>query len=423
MKFVESKIVELKSSFTKSLLKTVSAFSNFFDGTIYIGVDDQGNVIGIENIYKEKIRIENIINTSISPKPNFDLNVIKLDTHLVIEIIVYKGDLAPYYFDQKAYIRNDTSTIPLDGNHLTRLILKSKNLTFDQMPTDQKSLTFNVLEKKLKDALKIESISTEILKTLGLYHQDGYNHAALLLSDHHDLSSSYIDIAKFKLDTNTFYDRKRLSNLSMLSYFDELMTIFKLQYPEYDIIKGIQREKKELIPLVAFREAISNALLHRDYLIQSGVQISFFENRIEISSPGGLPEGMDENQFFKGLTSVSRNPILTGVFFRLNLIEQFGTGVNRIIENYKHYHMKPSFIILDNQIRIILPITNFDYTLLEKVESIKAYLRAFPNSSRESIEQAIKIEKHTLLRRLQDLEQDGIVKKNGAGPNTTYLIP
>jgi ATP-dependent DNA helicase RecG len=198
------------------------------------------------------------------------------------------------------------------------------------------------------------------------------------------------------------------------------MTYFQTQYPSYQTIEGIQRTTKEQVPLVAFREALSNAIIHRDYLLNSGVQISMFENRIEIVSPGGLPEGMDEEQYYRGLTSLSRNPIISNVFFRLNLIEQFGTGIKRILDSYKRYKIKPSFDIQKHQIRIVLPVTNFDYTKLEKKEAILSYLRAYPKSSRQSIEDTIKIEKSTLIRRLNELVEQGLVSKSGNGPSTTY---
>lgn len=420
MMFIESKTTELKEKYTKSVLKTVSAFSNYNDGIIYIGIRDNGDIVGLGNINIEKIDIENAINTSVTPKPFFDLNVIEVNNKSILEIIVYKGDNGPYYYQNTAYMRNDTSTIPVDGINLTRLILKSKNLTYDRLTSDVKNLNFKYLERKLKDILNIDDVNIAILITLGLYSDESFNNAALLLSDDGKIDQSFIDIARFKLDTNIFLDRKRFEHKSLLQYFDETMDEFKIRYQPYQVVDGIQRTTKELIPLIAFKEALTNAIIHRDYLLNAGVQIAMFENRIEIASPGGLMEGIDEEQFYKGLSSLSRNPIVTNVFFRLAIIEQFGTGINRIIDSYKPYKIHPSFEILKHQIRIILPVTNFDYTKLEKKEAITSYLKAFPKSPRQSIENAIKIEKSSLIRRLNELEQSGIVYKNGNGPSTVY---
>jgi ATP-dependent DNA helicase RecG len=364
--------------------------------------------------------IENSINSTITPKPFFDMNIIEFGGKTILEIKVYKGDNGPYYYQNTAYMRNDTSTVPVDGSNLTRLTLISKNLTYDQLKVSQSDLSFNYLKEKMSSVLHVTDINQAVLTTLGLFIDKTYNNAALLLSDNGSASQSYVDIARFKLDTNIFLDRKRFENQSLLKYFDQSITYFQTQYPSYQSVEGIQRTTKEQVPLVAFREALSNAIIHRDYLLNSGVQISMFENRIEIVSPGGLPEGMDEEQYYRGLTSLTRNPIIANVFFRLNLIEQFGTGIRRIIDSYKLYKIQPSFDIQKFLIRIILPVTNYDYSKLEKKEAILAYLHAFPKSSRQNIENAIKIEKSTLIRRLNELDEQGFVSKSGNGPTTIY---
>ena len=421
MKFCESKIVELKEKYTKSLLKTISAFSNFHDGQIYIGINDKCEIVGLPKIHEEKIIIENSINTTITPKPFFDMNILEIDGKTILEIKVYKGDNGPYYYQNTAYMRNDTSTIPVDGSNLTRLILMSKNLSYDQLKVSQLNLSFNYLQSKMSSILQVTEMNQAVLTTLGLFSEKAFNNGALLLSDNGGLSQSFIDIARFKLDTNIFMERKRFENQSLLQHFDQSMSYFLVQYPSFQSIDGIQRTTREQIPIVAFREALTNAIIHRDYLINSGVQLSMFDNRIEIVSPGGLPEGMDEEQYYRGLTSLSRNPIIANVFFRLNLIEQFGTGIKRIIDSYRHYHIKPSFDIQKSQIRIILPVTNFDYTKLETKEAILSYLRAYPSSSRQNIADVIQTEKNTLIRRLNELVEIGLVSKRGNGPSTVYF--
>lgn len=421
MKLIESYNVELKEKFTKKMLKTISAYSNYHDGYIYIGVNNNGEIIGLPNIVQEKLNIENMINTTIKPTPFFEMNIIKIEQKEILEILVYKGENGPYYYDNVAYMRNDTSTIPLDGPNLTRLVLASKNTSYDQLKVSNNDLSFNYLEEKIRSILNIQKINIDILTILGLYKNNAFNNGALLLSDKSDISQSYIDIARFKLDANIFLDRRRFENRSILEYFDQVMRYFQEQYPPYQIIDGAQRITKEQVPLVAFRETLSNAIIHRDYLMNTGIQISMFDNYIEFVSPGGLPEGMDEEQYYRGLTSLPRNPIIANVFFRLNLIEQFGTGIKRIVDSYKQYRMKPYFEIRKSQIKVILPITDFDYSRLEKKEAILSYLRANPKSSRQKIEDAVKLDKNTLIRRLNEFEKKGVVSRIGNGPSTVYV--
>jgi ATP-dependent DNA helicase RecG len=193
-------------------------------------------------------------------------------------------------------------------------------------------------------------------------------------------------------------------------------------YQPYQVIEGMRRVTKYPIPIEAFREALANAVVHRDYLYKSGVQIAMFDNRIEIRSPGGLPEGVTEEMYYANLSSEPRNPILADVFKRLGIIEKWGTGVKKIIDNYKKENSHPSFKIEQTQITVILPVLNYDYTLLETNRAIMAYLGAFPNSPRSDIEEALKIEKTTLIRKLNELLKDGEIISNGRGPTVTYNI-
>lgn len=245
------------------------------------------------------------------------MNIIEIDGKSILEINVFKGDNGPYYYQNMAYMKNDTSTISVDGSNLTRLILNSKNLTYDQLKVSQVDLSFNYLKDKMSSVLYVTDINQAVLTTLGLFSDKALNNGALLLSDNGDVRQSFIDIARFKLDSNTFLDRIRFENQSLLQYFDQTMSYFQTQYPPYQTIENIHGITKEQIPIIAFREALSNAIIHRDYLLNSGVQLSMFENRVVIVSPGGLPEGMDEEQYYRGLTSLSRNPIIANVFLGL----------------------------------------------------------------------------------------------------------
>lgn len=189
-----------------------------------------------------------------------------------------------------------------------------------------------------------------------------------------------------------------------------------------DWFKDFNRVKKERIPAEAYREALTNAIIHRDYLIQGGVQVAMYDNRIEIISPGGLPNDMNEDLYFKGLTSISRNQVLSYVFYRLGIIERFGTGVKRIIEKYNEYGSKASFILKDNQIRIVLPVIDYDYSKMRIEVAIKEYLRAYPNSSRLEIEKEILVDRMKTIRTLNKLIEENLIEKQGDGPATTYNL-
>ncbi len=421
MMYKESKTVELKEKYSKTILKTISAFSNYQDGKIYIGINDLGEIVGVEDVYDLKLNLENTINDSISPRPNYDFNVLEDGGKTILEIIVYKGDDGPYYYDGKAYVRNDTSTVSVEGVNLTRLILQSKNLSFDRIKIETKNLKFSFFEKYVAEKLGIKEINESVLKTFGLLQDEKFNNGAALIADNGQIEHSYLDIARFKLYPNEFLDRIQFKNDSILKFYQEVMNYFNNYYAPYQKVKGFDRVLKERIPKEAFRETIANAIVHRDYLIKSGVQIAMFENRIEVRSPGGLPDGVSEKMYFEGLTSISRNPIISYIFFRLGIIEQFGTDINKIINSYKKYNLRPFFKIEKEQIKIVLPVIDYDYLKLDKVEGIVAFLQAYPESRRTEIQEALKIEKSFAIRRLNELCEAGRIVKIGDGATVFYI--
>lgn len=420
MEFIENKTTELKVKYTKSMLKTVSSFANYHDGIIYIGVEDNGSLVGVLNEKNEKLKIETSIHQSLSPLPDYEINVLKIEGKTLLEIIVYKGDNGPYYYDGKAYKRQDTADMLVTGFDLTRLILMSKNLSFDKLDYGKKDLSFNALEKKFKKVTDFQSLSHDVLVTLDLLENDTYNNAAALLSDEGPLTSSCIDLIKFDLDTLKFQERLELSKKSILDYYDHAMDFFDKYYTPYEIIENGVRISKESVPKLAFRETIANALVHRDYIINDGIKIAFFDNRIEVLSPGGLPPYITEETFFNDLLSSPRNPVIAFVFLRLKLIEKLGTGITKIIQSYRKEKIKPSFLFFKNAIKTILPVIDFRYDTLNNKSAIHYYIKAFPNSTRQDIEKALKLDKSLVIRELNQLIDERSIQKKGSGPSTFY---
>lgn len=161
--------------------------------------------------------------------------------------------------------------------------------------------------------------------------------------------------------------RENVNKVSLLTQYDRAIEIYR-QYYQYEEIEGFFRIKKELISKEAFREALANAIVHRIWDVNAFIQISMYEDRIEINSPGGLPDGISKEEYLYGNISVLRNPIIAGVFYRLNIIEKIGTGIARINREYSHSIYKPSFNITENNINIILSVMEEDTKDLAKEE-------------------------------------------------------
>lgn len=411
----ETRTLEYKEKISNSFLKTVSAYANYGTGRIIFGVDDQGSAVGIDDPVKACLDIENKINDSISPKPDFTLQID--EDKQVITLTVSEGIHKPYLYKAKAYKRNDSSTVEADRLDLTSLILEGENLTFDELPSHTQELKFSSLEKKLKENVGIENFSTDILRTLGLFSKDRkFNNAASLLADKNDFPG--IDIARTEENISYILDRRTFSGISVLDQYDLTIEMYR-QYYQYEVIDGIKRRSIEKIPETAFREACANALIHRNWNIPANIRIIMFPDRIEMISPGGLPNGVTKEDYLQSKVSILRNPILGGVFFRMHYIEHFGTGVLRILESYKNSSRKPVFDINENSIRVVLPdIVN---------EKLSADLQIVYEMMKDGSEIATKdVIEHTGFSRskstavLKSLVSDGFADIVGRGRGTKY---
>lgn len=418
MKMKENKNLEFKSTITNTFLKTVSAYSNFGDGEIWFGLNDDGSVCGIDNPEQVCLDIENRINDSISPKPNFKLDI-DYNTK-IIRLVVQEGQYKPYMYKGKAYRRSDTASIEVDQAELKELVLQGNNLYFEELPCGRNSLVFEELNSKLMKKLDITAVSEDVLRTLGLFTKDKkYNNAAALLSDENDFYG--IDMARFGNSINEIMDREIIEKTSVLKQYDVAVSMIK-RYYQYEEISGIERKKIDLIPEIAYREAIANSLIHRDWSMNSHIRILMFQDRIEIKSPGGLPKGITADEYVNGDISCLRNPILGNVFFRMHYVEMFGTGVKRILFAYRDSKVKPKFEITDNVISVILPMMTNHYDVTDDEEKIINILENEEPLSSSKIAKMAGYTKSKTLRIIDSLKEKEYIKVIGNGRGTKYTL-
>ena len=413
----ETHNLEFKEKISDSFLKTVVAFANYSGGEILFGVDDNGEFIGLSNLKDDAMVIENNINDFIKPQIVFKIETD--DEEKVIKLIVYPGDEKPYFYKSKSYKRNDSSTVEVDSFELKKLIMEGQNKSYDSLSTGVTSYSFLYLENKFRDIVGIKNIKNDILKTLELVdRENSLTNAGNLFADHNDYN--LIDIVRFGDNQNTILNRERFRDISILEAFDKSVEKYR-EYYQIESIKGSYREKIELIPEQACREAIANALVHRDWMNKSFVQVSMEKNFIKITSPGGLPMDISKEEYLNGQISVMRNPIILNIFFRLNIIESFGTGIRRIINSYKNLVKNPSFKIFDNSIEVKLPVVSNVYNLSDDEKRVIKALKNGSASSSSIVEYA-GFGKNKVLNILNDLIDDGYVIKNGSGRGTKYSL-
>jgi len=414
----ETRTLEYKSEITNSFLKTVSAFSNFCAGKILFGITDDGTVIGVDNPEQKCLDIENKINDAISPKPDYSLSINRLNN--VITLYVNEGQYKPYLYKGKAYRRSDTASIEVDQVELKRLTLEGNNLYFESLSNEDNKMSFTELEKKLINHLGISKVNEDTFRTLGLYTKEGhFNNVASLLSDKNNFPG--IDIARFGNSIDEILDRERFDHMSVIAQYDNALTVYR-RYYQYEQIKDAQRKIIEKIPEKAFREAVANALVHRTWDINANIRISMFEDRIEVASPGGLPSGISEEEYLNGNISMLRNPVLGNIFYRLQYIEMFGTGIKRILEAYKTSKIKPRFEIKDNSITVILPTLTSTASVTSEGNKVLDLLNGEMRYSSSEIAEKLGWSKDKAIRTLNVLIETGYVTKYGTGRGTKYFI-
>lgn len=414
----ETRTLEFKETITNTFLKTVSAFSNYDGGTIYFGIDDDGNIKGLKDVKQACLDIENKINDSISPQPNYTMEIQNNDQ--TIKLTVKSGIQKPYLYKSKAFKRNDTATIEADTLELSRLILEGKNISFEELPCRQQELSFEILHRKLKEHIQIEAFNQDTLRTLNLYdNNNGYNNAAAILADTNHFPG--IDIVKFGENISIIQKRATFENRSILEVYEKSIDVFR-DYYQYEVIQGADREKVEKIPEAAFREAIANALIHRAWDIASQIRVLMFDDRIEVISPGGLPSRITEEEYLSGKLSVLRNRNLANVFYRLGFVEIFGTGITRIKHLYEEGLIKPDFEVSENTIKIVLPVFEKNLNLTENEQTVYKFLSKTMLKPISEIAPYVPFGRSKTTQLLKGMEQKGIVVVEGKGRGTKYIL-
>ncbi|WP_138373870.1 MULTISPECIES: ATP-binding protein [Oscillospiraceae] len=414
----ENKRLEYKENMESgTFLKTISAYANYGGGKIIFGIADDGTVKGISKPEEACLNLENKINDSIKPVPEYSIEIGEDST---IILSVCEGPYKPYLYKGKAYKRYDSAATEVDRLEYGRLILEGQNQSYEELPSSMQELTFDRLEEELKESLGITSLNEDILKTLELYSEKrGFNNAAALLADRNQFPG--IDMIRFGSSIDEIMDRATFEHMSVLAQLSSCIERFQTYY-QYEKIEGVERKQIDKIPEKAFREAIANALVHRAWDVRASIKISMFEDRIEISSPGGLPAGIGREEYLNGQISVLRNPILGNVFFRLKYIEKFGTGIMRINRSYSNALEKPSYQIFENSIQVVLPVIASDEELSEKERRILDIIRDKGTVSRSEIEKLAGTGKDSTIRSLNLLLKKHIIEKTGAGRGVKYHI-
>lgn len=415
------------------MLKTISAFANYHDGFVIIGVSDQGQILGLDHPNEVRLNIENAINDTVKPRPYYEVESKVVNNLTLLLFTIYKGQHTPYTVDRKAYRRADTSSVEVEKHEYDELVLLGRNQSYEELPYVGETLEFNLLATWFAKQLNISAINEDILKSIELIKNGTFNNAAALMADNNRFNEVGIDLIRYADDSLTIIkDRVSLFGVSLLEYFEKSMLFYEKHINHGEIIEKANRVSFEEVPYVAYREAVANALVHRDYSRRGHNRIEFFEDRIEIMSIGGLPIGISQEEFLRGSFSNARNRILADIFYRCGYIEKMGTGIRRIKEAYALESVKPGFELMQNSILIVLPKIKGLSTVSERnpinaflsPEEEKSYnfIKSTQGVNRQALEEYMGIKRTKAGQILKRLVDQNFIVARGSGRSVTYKV-
>lgn len=422
----EDEKTEFKRQLTKECLKTVVAFSNTKGGTLFIGVDDDGSIVGIDNPDSVSLDLIHMLTDAIRP----DITMTSYTSHVVIDekdiikVDVQEGSSKPYYLREKGlcpegvYIRKGPSSIPAPESLILRMI-KECSESFESSISLEQNLTFNETKEIFKES-GVQLEENQMI-TLGFYKGKLYTNLAYLLSDQ---CTSGIKIAAYSDHFKTkFLNRTEIKG-SILKQSIDALKFIEPYNPLSSVINGLKRVDIRAYPESSLREAIVNAVVHRDYSVNSDTLISIYGDGISISSYGGLKKDLDYVDLFAGMSS-TRNPKIMAIFYRLGFVEGYGTGIPRIMGDYNKTMFKPKFELTPNVFKVELPAITEDTTNLAymtEVNQIVRYAEEHDNFTRSEIEEIISQSRSKTNHILSAMVDKGMLTIVGGGRGTKYKL-
>lgn len=433
----ESENTEFKAKLSDEIYKEVIAFANTDGGTIYIGVDDKGNVIGLENVDDSYTRLTNGIRDAIQPDVTMFIRYV-LQEDKVIRIEVGEGSYKPYYLKSKGlkpngvYVRQGASSAPASQELIRKMIKDTDGDQFEDMRTMEQELTF----EEAANAFKHYGVefSEDKFITLGLrnLHDDHYTNLALLLSDQ---CKHTVKVAVFADEDKTIFKDAKEFEGSIFRQLDDTYSYLLLCNRTMSTFQGLNRIEKKDYPEEALREALLNAMVHRDYSFSGSIIININDSEIEFISIGGLLPGLSVEDIRSGI-SQPRNRKLAEIFHRLKLIESYGTGIRRIYKLYENNSVKPRIEVTPNAFKLILPNTNYK-NIIEPIKNIKEqitlkitpqmkvvidYLSEYGEIGEEELQELLNVKRTRAYLIARQMIEQGLIECSGRGANKRYYL-
>ena len=437
MQNTETNRIENKEQLNEDFEQEVIAFLNYKEGgIIYVGVRKDGQVVGLKDVDLTQLQIKDRIKNNIQPSTLglFDVIVETIDNKEVIKVVISSGTEKPYYLRKKGrtpegcYIRVGSSKERMTERMIDDMYSKRIKNTLKEIDSPRQELTFNQLKIYYEEhGLKLND---NFLQNLDLLTSEGkYNYNAFLLADENNVSIKlvkYLGTNKMDLVENQEYGYRCIITATqrILDRLDAENTVYaKIEY------KG--RKEVEMIDKAALKEAVINAVVHNDYSYGNSPIVELYSDRIEITSAGGLPQELSQEEFLEGVTA-PRNKELIRVFKDVDLIENIGSGVLRILDAYD----KSCFKFMEHFLRVTFKYREnpFKYNSKNNVsaddtlnDTINGTLKLNKNEqqildliinnnkiTREEIATKTKLSDRTISRAIRHLQDEKVILREGS---------
>ncbi|MGM9644433.1 MAG: RNA-binding domain-containing protein [Eubacteriales bacterium] len=428
----ETENIEFKSQATDEIYKEVIAFANTSGGVIYVGIDNNGNAVGIDNIDETYTRITNGIRDAIQPDVTMFIKY-TLQDNGVVKIFVGEGSCKPYYLRAKGlkpsgvFVRQGASSVQASAEQIRRMIKTSDGDSFEEMRSMEQELTFDsafgAFEKYGVEFNKNK------YRALGITDPSDslYTNLAMLISDQ---CGHTVKIAVFGNDENTsFRDSKEFGG-SVFKQLEDSFAYLTLCNKTTAVFRGLERIEKVDYPEEALREALLNAIVHRDYSFSGSIIINVNDSQIEFISIGGLLPGLSPDDIRSGI-SQPRNKKLAEIFHRLRLIESYGTGIRKIFSLYANCALQPRIEVTPNTFKIILPNMNRQGFAVEKNAAVNGtsqtkrildFLAENGQITEEDVQNLLGVKKTRAYTLMRQMVRDGVVVAVGRGAEKIYSL-
>ncbi len=424
---------EFKVKLTDKFEEEVISFLNTNGGNIYLGVNDQGDVIGVngnidllQRTIKDRIK-DNIVPSTIGL---YDVVVSEKENKKYIKVIIARGNERPYYLKgmgmtpDSCFIRVGSSIQSMSNEMINNEFSKRTRNSLKNIASPKQDLTFSQLKIYYEE--KGFSINNNFLRQLDLYTDDGkYNYNAYLLADNNTIS---IRFGKYD-GTNSvnLIENEDFGNCSIIKATKNILNKLEIENKTFTKIEYPERKEIKMYDYIAVREAVVNAIVHNDWSNEYSPKFEIFSDRLVISSNGGIQDNTTKEEFLEGF-SLPKNKELMKVFNDLDLVEQMGTGIIRILQSYD----KNSFEFFPNFIRVTFPFNENKFkpkkielknnNLTEIQKSIIGLMLDSPTITQETLSRLLDVNIRTIQRNIKTLIEMGLVERVGATKKGEWKI-